>query len=185
MLAGLVIERVTGHRLGRELERRIFAPLHLRHTSFPTDDTTIEGHHAKGHALVNGKLLDVTVLNPSGHWGAGNLVSNTADIARFWRTLLGGKLLRPAQLKAMKTTVPAWKGSHLRYGLGIMPVPSACGTLWGNGGDVAGYSNNFRSSPDGKRQVGLAVNINPAPEGLDEARDVAQNAAIADALGPC
>src|SRR4051812_46494863 len=37
MLAGLMIERVTGHSLGAELTRRVFAPLHLRDTSFPVN----------------------------------------------------------------------------------------------------------------------------------------------------
>ena len=115
-LAGMVIERVTGHSLRHELDRRIFGPLHLRDTSFPTGETTIAGSHVKGYAFLEGKLVDVTELNPSGTWGPGNLVSTTSDIAHFWRALLGGKLLEPAQLAAMKTTVPAWEG--FEYGLG-------------------------------------------------------------------
>jgi D-alanyl-D-alanine carboxypeptidase len=179
-LAGLVIERVTGHSLRDELERRIFRPLHLRHTSFPAGETTIAGRHVKGYALVDGELRDVTVLNPSGTWGAGNLVSTTPDVAHFWRALLGGKLLAPAQLKAMKTTVPAWEG--FEYGLAIMPYPTACGTIWGNGGDIAGYSNNFWNSEDGTRQAAVMADTNPAPGPVDEARGAALHAAMADAL---
>jgi D-alanyl-D-alanine carboxypeptidase len=183
MLAGLIIERATGHPLGRELERRIFEPLQLRHTSFPVNESAIAGSHANGYAVVDGKSIDVTVLNPSGTWAAGNLVSSAADIAHFWRTLLGGKLLAPAQLRAMKTTVPAWKGVPNRYGLGIQEIPTACGTLWGNGGSIAGYSNMFENSENGKRQASLIVNVNPAPEGVGEARGSALRAAMSDALG--
>ena len=122
MLAGLMIERVTGHSLGRELRRRVFAPLHLRHTSFPVNATKIPGRHASGYAVVDAHVRDVTVLNPSGTWAAGNLVSSAADIAHFWRAVLGGRLLAPAQLKAMKTTVPSWKGTPYRYGLGIQEI---------------------------------------------------------------
>ncbi|HEY6694199.1 MAG TPA: serine hydrolase domain-containing protein [Solirubrobacteraceae bacterium] len=181
VLAGLVVERVTGHRLGDELQRRIFDPLHLRHTSFPTDESTIAGAHVNGYALVEGDLLDVTVLNPSGTWGAGNLVGSAPDIARFWRALLGGKLLAPAQLRAMKTTVPAWEG--LRYGLGIMPYRTACGSIWGNGGDIAGYSNTFMNSEDGKHQAAVMADTNPAPERVDELRGGALHTAMSDALG--
>jgi D-alanyl-D-alanine carboxypeptidase len=181
-LAGLVIERVTGHRLDRELERRIFGPLHLRNTSFPTGETEIEGSHVNGYAFLDGELQDVTALNPSGTWGAGNLVSTTSDIAHFWRALLGGKLLEPAQLAAMKTTVHAWKGTPFRYGLGIMPVPTACGSIWGNGGDIAGYSNNFWNSEDGTHQAAVMADTNPAPDGVDEARGTAMHKAMADAL---
>jgi D-alanyl-D-alanine carboxypeptidase len=187
-LAGLIIERASGHPLGDELAKRIFKPLRLRHTSFPVNATAVPGAHARGYALVDGALLDVTELNPSGTWAAGNLVSTAADVARFWRALLGGKLLAPKQLAAMKTTVPAWEGTPLRYGLGIQKIPSACGTLWGNGGSIAGYSNMFQNSAGGRRQAAVIVNANPSPEAVGEARDVALKRAMADALGnrgPC
>jgi D-alanyl-D-alanine carboxypeptidase len=183
VLAGMIVERATGHRLGDELERRILAPLHLRDTSFPVKSTAIAGRHASGYAVVDGKALDVTVLDPSGSWAAGNLVSSAADIAHSWRALLGGKLLSPAQLKAMKTTVAMVKGSRSRYGLGIFTDPSECGTLWGNGGDIAGYNNRFRNSEDGTRQSGVMVNVNPMPEGLGEPLGQAKQVAISDALG--
>ena len=179
-LAGMVIERVTGHSLGAELNRRVFRPLHLRHTSFPSGETTIAGGHVNGYALLDGELRDVTELNPSGTWGPGNLVSTTSDIAHFWRALLGGELLAPAQLKAMKTTVPGFKG--FEYGLAIMPYPTACGTMWGNGGDIAGYSNNFWNTADGTHQAAVMADTNPAPQGVDEARGTAMHKAMAAAL---
>jgi D-alanyl-D-alanine carboxypeptidase len=187
-LAGLIIERVTGHRLGHVLAQRVLGPLHLRDTSFPVNEAAIAGSHPNGYALVDGKMRDVTVLNPSGTWGAGNLVSTAGDIAHFWRALLGGKLLAPAQLTAMKTTVPAWKGVPSRYGLGIIKSQSPCGTLWGHGGDIPGYANVFVNSEDGKRQAAVIVDASPGPEALGEARGGARQAAAADALGssePC
>jgi D-alanyl-D-alanine carboxypeptidase len=179
-LAGMVIERVTGHSLRHELERRIFGPLHLRDTSFPTGETTIPGRHVKGYAFLDGELVDVTELNPSGTWGPGNLVSTVSDVAHFWRALLGGELLAPAQLKAMKTTVPGFKG--FEYGLGIMPYPTACGVAWGNGGDIAGYSNTFMNSEDGTHQAAVMADTNPAPGDVDGARGGALHKAMADAL---
>jgi D-alanyl-D-alanine carboxypeptidase len=188
VLAGLMIERATGESLGHELEQRIFVPLHLRHTSFPTDASTIAGNHANGYGLLDGKLSDVTVLNPSGAWAAGALVSNAPDIAHFWRGLLGGKLLDPAQLDAMKSTVPMEKGYPASYGLGIMKFNSACGAVWGNGGDIAGYSSLFQNSEDGKHQAGVIVNVNPIPKAVDGPFGAIKQSTIAAALGsskPC
>ena len=182
MLAGLIIERASGHSLGHELARRILAPLHLRDTSFPVNASAITGAHASGYAFVEGKLLDVSVLNPSGMWAAGNLVSTATDIAHFWRALLGGRLLAPAQLTAMKSTVPMVKGSPIGYGLGIIRWPSACGALWGHGGDIAGYSNRFQNTEDGKRQAGVVVSVTPMPEARGEPFGVAKQVAISDAL---
>jgi D-alanyl-D-alanine carboxypeptidase len=178
VLAGMIIERATGHRLGDEVEQRIIEPLHLRHTSFPVGETALAGRHAHGYAVVENETRDVTALDVSGVWAAGNLVSTAPDIARFWRALLGGRLLEPAQLKAMKTTVDAFGDSPVRYGLGIMKTPGPCGALWGNGGDIAGFVNSFQNSEDGTRQAAVIVNLNPAPEAVGETRGQALTTAL-------
>jgi D-alanyl-D-alanine carboxypeptidase len=188
VLAGLIIERATGHHLGQELAQRVFAPLHLRRTSFPLNASAIAGDHTNGYASVDGRLQDVSTLSPSGAWASGNLVSTAGDIAHFWRALLGGKLLAPAQLAAMKSTVATERDSPLRYGLGIIRTPSHCGMLWGNGGDIVGASNSFQNTEDGQRQAGVIVNVNPMPQALGEPLGGAKQAAISDALGsrkPC
>ena len=76
VLAGLIIERVTGRDLGRELERRIFRPLGLRDTYFPVDFPFLLWPYARGYSLdldeagtpIEGRLLDFTVYNPSLAW---------------------------------------------------------------------------------------------------------------------
>jgi D-alanyl-D-alanine carboxypeptidase len=181
-LAGMIIERVTGHRLGDELGRRILRPLGLDDTSFPVNATAMDEPHARGFAFLDGGRRDVTVLNPSGTWAAGNLVSTAADIARFWRALLGGRLLAPAQLKAMKTTVPAWDSPTLRYGLGIQRVPTVCGVMWGNGGEIAGFQNSFENTEDGTRQAAVVINAVPAPEAVEEQQGQTLDLALVHAL---
>src|SRR4029453_15938979 len=56
-----------------------------------------------GHGYYKGR--DVPPVSFSWAWGAGSMVSTAADVARFYRALFGGKLLRPQQLKQMETTV--------------------------------------------------------------------------------
>ena len=121
VLAGLIVERVTGHRLGREVERRIFRPLRLRDSSFPTDFPFLRGPHARGYSLQLDDelnfvepLFDITVYNPSLAWGSGNMVSDLDDLARFFRALLAGRLLPPALLAEMKTPVETGQGLRLR-----------------------------------------------------------------------
>jgi D-alanyl-D-alanine carboxypeptidase len=100
VLLGMIIERVTGQRLGRELERRIFRPLRMRDTSFVTNFPWLAGRHADGYSLqyddgynpIEGTLFDITVFNPSFAWAAGAVLSNEADLAPFFGALLGGRL---------------------------------------------------------------------------------------------
>src|SRR4051812_23142144 len=84
VLLGLIVERVTGQRLGRELERRIFGPLGMHDTSAATNFPLLIGGHANGYSLqlddqlnpIAGTLFDITVFNPSLAWAAGNVVSD-------------------------------------------------------------------------------------------------------------
>jgi D-alanyl-D-alanine carboxypeptidase len=154
---GLIVEAATKHSLASELRRRIFAPLHLRATSLPTEPR-IAGRHADGYFL--GPLEDVTVGSPSVVWAAGALVSNADDLARFYGALLGGRLLRPDLLRAMETLITPVP--DFSYGLGLQKVRSPCGALWGHSGGSPGYIANAFNSKDGTRQVVVLVNATAA-----------------------
>jgi D-alanyl-D-alanine carboxypeptidase len=188
VLAGLIVERVTGNRLGRELERRIFRPLGLRDTSFPTNHPFLGGPHSRGYSLqlddqlnpIEGTLFDITVYNPSLAWSAGAIVSDVDDLARFFRALLGGRLL-PAELLAdMKTPIEIVPG--VGYGLGLIVSDSPCGRLFGHDGGIPGYSNTVSSSEDGRHQVALMLNANAAPAAALEQFDLAIGQAIREAF---
>lgn len=160
ILLGLIVEQATGNSLAAELQRRIFAPLRLRATSFPTTPR-IAGRYAHGYTRYRRpRLTDISVFSPSILGAAGAIVSNADDLARFHRALFRGRLLRPDLLKAMKTTVPvAGSGGHQAYGLGlIMTRYGPCGVFWGHGGGTIGYETFTDSSGDGKRDLVVSVN---------------------------
>jgi D-alanyl-D-alanine carboxypeptidase len=172
VLAGLIVEAATRSTLGAELSRRIFEPLGLRHTSFPLNATGIPGPSSRGYSpplsaeldILDGPLLDFTDQNPSYAWAAGALVSNLEDLARFLRALLGGRLF-PAELRAdMLTTVPVPPESlplplYARYGLGVVEVDTPAGSLVGGPGGIPGFLNMVLSTRDGRRQLGVMINV--------------------------
>ncbi|MDO0934809.1 serine hydrolase domain-containing protein [Streptomyces sp. DG2A-72] len=164
IVAGMIIEKATGHSWQQEVTHRIIKPLHLRHTSAPTTQTHIAGRHLHGYSDFDdsGATIDVTELNPSAGSAAGGMISTSADLTRFYQALLGGHLLRPAEMKAMKTTVRApeldevWPGAS--YGLGLLEIPLSCGgSYYGHGGDLPGYTTRDGVSADGRRVVVLAT----------------------------
>jgi D-alanyl-D-alanine carboxypeptidase len=185
IVAGLAIERAAGHSLDRELQQRVFGPLHMRDTYLPRDTPAIRGIHSRGYGEADGKLLDVTAFNASAGWAGGGAVTTAADMVRYWRGLLGGDLLASAQLKEMKTTVTIKQGFPRRYGLGLQRMAEypSCGILWGNGGDLPGFSSEFLNSEDGKVQAGVIVNVNPIPKAVSgEPLGVAKRSAVAAAV---
>jgi D-alanyl-D-alanine carboxypeptidase len=160
VLLGLVIEAATHKRLAEELQIRIFRPLRLRSTSYPTGNA-IRGRFAHGYLVGRpplpfpaGTLIDVsTLLSPSA-WGAGQIVSNGDDLTRFLAALMKGRLLPAAQLKAMTTEV----APH-HYGLGLRIAPTRCGEAFGHDGDVPGYRNILWATVNGRRVVSIMVNV--------------------------
>ncbi len=157
ILAGMIIQKVTGRTWEQEVSARIIRPLGLRHTITPGTYPYIPGPHMDGYSgFGSGPAINVTVINPSAAGAAGAMISSTADLTRFYRALLGGRLLHPAQLAEMTTTVPAhefdpvWPGA--RYGLGLMWIPlTSGGGYYSHGGDIPGYSTRDGITADGRR----------------------------------
>jgi D-alanyl-D-alanine carboxypeptidase len=168
VLAGMIIEKVTGHTWNEEVERRIIRPLGLTHTSMPVSSPLIPGPHAHGYLQLPTGPVDVTLENPSWAGAAGAGISSTADLTRFIAALLGGKLLRPAELAEMQRTT-GLGGEGKDYGLGLMRFDTPCGVFWGLDGGIPGYSTDMRGSADGQRQFAASVNFydlsNPAASG--------------------
>ncbi|HEU0101769.1 MAG TPA: serine hydrolase domain-containing protein [Mycobacteriales bacterium] len=158
ILVGLIAQAVTGRRVGELIHDRIIAPLNLTSTSFPTFTWKIDGPHAHGYyppSLTGAGYVDVTAISASWAGAAGALVSNGPDLQRFYRALLSGELLAPAQLREMQTTVDV--DPTFGYGLGLYAQRSVCGTAWGHDGSVPGYATFAFNDRAGRRSVVLAV----------------------------
>ncbi|MBL1117865.1 beta-lactamase family protein [Streptomyces sp. 110] len=181
LLAGLLIERVTGHTYGEEIHRRVITPLGLHETYVPGDTPTIPGPHPRGYVRPgeNAPLRDITAINPSVAGAGGGMISSGTDLNRFLDALVRGKLLRPAQQRQMMTTRPTGNPDGRAYGLGLesRPLPRG-GLYWGHGGDMLGYSTVGGATADG-RQATVVVNLNP---GGTDAQDADMKAAVQTAL---
>ncbi|WP_432065403.1 serine hydrolase domain-containing protein [Streptomyces sp. C10-9-1] len=166
VLAGLVIEEVTGRPYGREIERRILRPLHLRATSVPGTSAAMPRPSARAYSTLGGApspdrdLHDVTELNPSIAHAAGEMISDTRDLQRFYRALFSGRLLPEAQMAALTDTVEVSpQAPEVRYGLGVMWRRLDCGTeIWGHGGGIHGSLSQVAVTEEATHSVALNLN---------------------------
>ncbi|MCG7204730.1 serine hydrolase domain-containing protein [Streptomyces arenae] len=163
VLAGMVIKAVTGRSYAAEITRRVIGPLRLTGTSVPGTRTTLPRPSSRAYSKLAetaaGPTYDVTELNPSLASSAGEMISTSADLTRFYEALLRGRLLPPHQLKEMKTTVPIPGAPNAAYGLGLADVTLPCGVhVWGHDGGIHGSSSNAATTADGRHA--LAVNYN-------------------------
>ncbi|AGM06766.1 serine hydrolase domain-containing protein [Amycolatopsis keratiniphila] len=172
LLAGMVIEKVTGRPLQEQITERVIKKAGLKNTYWPqVGDQTIQGRHPQGYAIGNsatGKVIDATELDPSWGGAAGQLISTPSDLGEFFRVLLEGRLLPAAQLAEMRKTVDAPLFPGTKYGLGLMSNQLSCGGVyWGHGGDIHGFETRGGATDDG-RTVGLAVTAMPGTFGDGE-----------------
>lgn len=156
IVAGLLIEAVTGNPYGSEIERRILRPLDLNGTSLPGTNPRLPEPALRATADVEGRTVEVTEQNESLDWAAGEMISTQTDLATFFDALLGGRLLSAATLAEMRRTVPMGSGFH--YGLGLERFDLPCGgQLWGHGGELLGYVTYAYRRDDGRSFTLLEV----------------------------
>ncbi|WP_416519844.1 serine hydrolase domain-containing protein [Streptomyces achromogenes] len=169
VLASMVIQKATGHTYAHEIEHRVLRPLHLDSTSVPGTSARLPGPSGRAYSKLAGELAgpgapgsatyDVTELNPSFAGAAGEMISDSRDLNRFYRALFSGRLLHRPQLEKMMTTVPIEGVPDFSYGLGLMKMTLSCGTeVWGHNGGIQGSISETMATADGGHV--LSVNFN-------------------------
>lgn len=163
VLAGMVIHKVTGRTYGEEIRHRVIDPLHLTATSVPGTRVTVPRPSSRAYGKLaqtaTGPTYDVTELNPSLASSAGEMISDSADLDRFYTALLKGRLLPPKQLKEMKTTVAVEGLPNAGYGLALIDRELSCGVhVWGHDGGIHGSTSVAVTTADGRHS--LAFNFN-------------------------
>ncbi|MCY0929049.1 serine hydrolase [Streptomyces sp. H27-H1] len=169
VLAAMVIQKATGHSYAREIERRILRPLHMDSTTLPGTRAHMPGPSGRAYSKLTGELAgppepnsptyDVTELNPSLAGAAGEMISNTLDLNRFYQALLSGRLLHKRQLAEMTTAEPIKEMPTVSYGLGLMKIKLSCGIdVWGHNGGIQGSISQTMATTDGGHALSLNFN---------------------------
>ncbi|MEU6366937.1 serine hydrolase domain-containing protein [Streptomyces sp. NPDC046931] len=160
VVAGMLIEKLTGHSVRTEYLGRIINPLGLRDTFYVHPDTAIPGRHANGYLTpdqAGAALVDSTEQTVSWAQSAGAMISSTRDLNTFFSALMRGKLLSAARLAQMRQWQPV--NSTQGYGLGLRRRDLSCGiSVVGHTGTVQGYYTYAFTSQDGRRSVTALAN---------------------------
>lgn len=164
VLAGLLIERLTGTPYADQVRHRVIWPLGLRETILPGTWPHLPRPHAHGYYAYQhdgeSRVVDMATVNVSWAFSAGEIVSTTRDLNRFYAALFGGRLLPAELLAEMRTTLPTGDGTG--YGLGLESLdlgPECGGTYQGHTGGMPGYQSLLFHNADGSRRLAVSVTI--------------------------
>ncbi|MET9080031.1 serine hydrolase domain-containing protein [Streptomyces sp. NPDC004232] len=160
VLAGLLIEEITGEPYGRQVHRRVVEPLGLADTTVPGRDIAIPGPHAHGYLGYRQdgqpRVADVTRSNPSWYGAAGEIISNARDLDVFFTALLDGRLLPPSALTEVTSFTPPPPYPGVSPGL-FRREFSPGRTGIGHFGSVPGYLCHVYSTFDGAARLVMSV----------------------------
>ena len=187
VLAGLIIEKLTGQDLATVLRERIFNPLGLEQTSFPAiDDASIPAPSPRGYmygtnvSTMTGSKLppdqiasaeagqlqpnDFTDLNPSWGWSAGAAVSTVENLATYIEALVGSDtLLNPDFQEQRLASIQSDPDQPdvAAYGLALAKF----GPMVGHDGSLPGYQSFMGYDPETKTTLIVLCNLTDGPEG--------------------
>lgn len=156
-LLGLIIEQVTGMSLADAVHARVITPLGARNTYFWEEadrPATVAGYSDEG-----GVLLDVSALDPSLIWAAGDLLSTAEDTARLMRGILAGDLLSAESRALMTTNFRPLAGRPIEYGYGSFRAPQWTPAPIGHSGEGPGGDAIAMWWPDDGTVVVVLTNL--------------------------
>ncbi|MFG2904339.1 serine hydrolase domain-containing protein [Kitasatospora sp. NPDC048286] len=164
-VAGLVVEKVTGHRYADELRDRIIRPLGLRDTDLPDADDPRLRHPATHPYLTvpdadgGSHRADVTEQSPW-PWAEGGMISSASDLERFMTALFRGRLLPPAQQEKLFTVPDVPLAPHSSHcggaacmSMGLERLASDGIVVWGKTGSRPGSTSGVFATRDLARTV--------------------------------
>lgn len=148
-----IVQRATGEDIGSLITETVIEPLHLSHTSYPTDTGVPGKLHGYGWNPSTEQFDDKTLLNPALAGAAGAVISNAEDLLTFSRALCTGKLLSPATFRAQMDGEPL-QGTNALYGEGVALGSGVCG----HSGTINGYSSDMYYFT--QLDASLVINVN-------------------------
>lgn len=154
-LAGLIVQRVSGVPLSDYLQQHIFMPL-LMNQTLVAGDSGISPNHAVGYTgAAAGKFAQVKPWDPAWLFGAGDIVTDVYDLAK-WD--IGLPLLLRIDAER-ETFTPSGAPGAYQYGLGWVIDERAGKRYFWHNGEVAGYYAMNALLPDDHVAIIVLANV--------------------------
>ncbi|MEI8005994.1 MAG: serine hydrolase domain-containing protein [Bacteroidota bacterium] len=156
IIAGRIVEMITGTSIATMIRNRLFTPHNLLNTFYPSDNF-IQGRFIHGYGWYAGDTTDVSqAYDPSLSGAAGAIVADIYDMKKWVELLYKGSLISDSTQARRLTTVPAPGEDCEEYGLGIMHKISP--SMWGHTGTIPGYKNWAGYCPE--KNVTIVISYN-------------------------
>lgn len=163
VIAGVIVEKVSGKRLLAFLNERVFGPLGIERVE-NIDEKRLGATDATGYMrYALGPLRVAPKEGPGWLFAAGELAMPASELAKWDIAMLGQRLLKPASFKEMETEVRLKNGSGTGYALGLGTGSISGHRLVRHGGEVSGFTATNVVFPDDNAAIVVLTNQDAVP----------------------
>jgi D-alanyl-D-alanine carboxypeptidase len=158
VIAGAIVEKVSGEPLLQFLQEHVFAPLKMHGIenvdlkALPETDATGYMRYALGPPRVAPKE------GPGWLFAAGELAMPAEELAKWDIGMLNETLLKPATYKEMETEVKLKDGGATGYALGLQTGQVGGHKALRHGGEVSGFTSQNYVFPDDHAAIVVLTN---------------------------
>ena len=164
VILGMLIERLTGHAWGDEIETRFTRPFGLTSTRNCLASPVIP-HRAHGYERENNGWINTPYLEMTQPYAAGAMCSTIGDLITWNRALHNGKIVSPASYTLMTTPAGAATTGALKYGFGLGRDTIAGRTIITHGGGIPGFITGNAYVPSAQLSITVLANGGRARSG--------------------
>jgi len=172
VIAGVIIEKVSGKPLLQFLKEKVFAPLGMTSVA-NIDEKRLGDTDPTGYMRYALGPLRVAPKEGAGWlFAAGELAMTAEDLAKWNISIMDRKLLRPASYRELEREAQLNNGLGTRYGLGVSLATEAGHRAVSHGGEVSGFVSESVVFPDDRVSVVALTNQDASSAAGDIAHGV-------------
>lgn len=172
IIAGLIVEKVSGMPLMDFLHKRVFGPLHM--TTITNSDVAPLGPEDPMRYMryALGPPRPAPKEGKGWMFAAGELAMTAHDLALWDISIIDHSILKPASYRALETEVELADGVGSNYGLGVSVSTRNGRRLITHGGEVSGFTARNDVFPDDRTAVVVQTNLDATGASQDIARKI-------------
>ena len=162
VIAGRIVEKVSGKPLFQFLQERIFTPLRMT-TAHDFDREPLSAGNASGYtSFALGPPRAAGASGAGWLFGAGELAMTAEDLARWDISIINRSLLSESSYRALEAETLLTSGVGARYGLGVDVELKSQRRKLAHGGEVVGFTAENVVYPDDRTAIVVLVNMYPS-----------------------
>lgn len=158
VIAGLIVEKVSGEPLMKFLQGRIFRRLGMKSVWNVDEDKLTHADPTGYYRHALGPLRPAPAMGRGWTFAAGELAMTPHDLALWDESLLAQSVLSAESYKAMFTSVKLKDGSETHYGLGEMVRRLDGHKVIEHDGEVSGFVSDNEVLIDSDAAIAVTTN---------------------------